>query len=76
MPFTGRVSYCRPDFPAHQVGIYSLQAISHQCFTIGPMPTGLRLLTRGSWSETQRFAEILRKETVGGVLLLVAAGAA
>ncbi len=39
------------------------------------MPTGLRLLTRGSWSETQRFTEILRKETVGGVLLLVAAGA-
>jgi NhaA family Na+:H+ antiporter len=40
------------------------------------MPTGLRLLTRGSWSETQRFAEILQKETVGGVLLLIAAGAA
>ncbi|MCW2685758.1 MAG: sodium/proton antiporter, NhaA family [Mycobacterium sp.] len=41
-----------------------------------PMPTGLRLLTRGSWSETQRFAAILRKETVGGVLLLVAAATA
>jgi NhaA family Na+:H+ antiporter len=40
------------------------------------MPTPLRLLTRGSWSETQRFSEILRKETVGGVLLLAAAGAA
>ena len=40
------------------------------------MPTGLRLLTRGSWSESQRFSEILRKETVGGVLLLAAAGAA
>jgi NhaA family Na+:H+ antiporter len=38
------------------------------------MPT--RLLTRGSWPETQRFSAILRKETVGGVLLLVAAGAA
>jgi Na+:H+ antiporter, NhaA family len=36
----------------------------------------LRLLTRGSWSETQRFSEILRKETVGGMLLLAAAGAA
>jgi NhaA family Na+:H+ antiporter len=36
----------------------------------------MRLLTRGSWSETTRFAEILRKETVGGVLLLVAAAAA
>src|ERR1700694_5294783 len=40
------------------------------------MPANLRLLTRGSWSESQRFAQILRKETVGGVLLLVAAGAA
>ncbi|HJT94937.1 MAG TPA: Na+/H+ antiporter NhaA [Mycobacterium sp.] len=37
---------------------------------------GGRLLTRGSWSEAKRFAEILRKETVGGVLLLVAAGVA
>ena len=36
----------------------------------------MRLLTRGSWSESQRFSEILRRETVGGVLLLVAAGAA
>src|ERR1700736_2078315 len=41
-----------------------------------PMPANLRLLTRGSWSESQRFAKILRRETVGGVLLLVAAGAA
>jgi Na+:H+ antiporter, NhaA family len=40
------------------------------------MPPNLRLLTRGSWSESQRFAEILRKETVGGVLLLVAASTA
>jgi Na+:H+ antiporter, NhaA family len=37
------------------------------------MPTPLRLLSRGSWSETQRFSEILRKETVGGTLLLAAA---
>src|SRR3954470_10705921 len=36
----------------------------------------MRLLTRGSWSESQRFAEILRKETVGGMLLLAAAGVA
>ncbi len=35
-----------------------------------------RLLTRGSWSEAKRFAEILREETVGGVLLLIAAGVA
>jgi Na+:H+ antiporter, NhaA family len=39
-------------------------------------PPTQRLLTRGSWSEAKRFAEILRKETVGGVLLLVAAAAA
>jgi NhaA family Na+:H+ antiporter len=40
------------------------------------MPTPLRLLTRGSWPESQRLAQILRKETVGGMLLLAAAGAA
>ena len=39
-------------------------------------PLTRRLLTRGSWSEANRFAEILRKETVGGVLLLIAASAA
>ncbi len=33
----------------------------------------VRLLDRGSWPETQRVAEILRKETVGGVLLLIGA---
>jgi Na+:H+ antiporter, NhaA family len=35
-----------------------------------------RLLTRGSWPEARRLAEILRQETVGGVVLLIAAGAA
>jgi NhaA family Na+:H+ antiporter len=35
-----------------------------------------RLLSRGSWPETKRLAEILRAETVGGVLLLIAAAAA
>ena len=30
------------------------------------------LLGRGSWPESARIAEILRKETVGGILLLVA----
>jgi NhaA family Na+:H+ antiporter len=34
------------------------------------------LLAPGSWAETKRFAEILRKETVGGLLLLFAATAA
>lgn len=30
------------------------------------------LFSRGSWSETSRIAEVLRKETVGGLLLLAA----
>ncbi len=34
------------------------------------------LLMPSSWSEAKHFAEILRRETVGGILLLVAAGAA
>ncbi|MFD5245632.1 Na+/H+ antiporter NhaA [Amycolatopsis sp. NPDC058340] len=33
----------------------------------------VRLFDRGSWPEAQRVAEILRKETVGGVLLLIGA---
>ncbi|RBY81875.1 Na+/H+ antiporter NhaA [Blastococcus sp. TF02A-26] len=32
-----------------------------------------RLLGRGSWTEAERIARVLRKETVGGVLLLIAA---
>ena len=35
-------------------------------------PPTTRLLGRGSWTETQRIASVLRKETVGGALLLVA----
>lgn len=35
-----------------------------------------RLLSRGSWRETRYVAELLRQETVGGALLLVAALAA
>jgi NhaA family Na+:H+ antiporter len=34
------------------------------------------LLGRGSWTEAQRIAGVLRKETVGGALLLVAAAVA
>jgi Na+:H+ antiporter, NhaA family len=34
------------------------------------------LFARGSWSEVSRVSEILRKETVGGVLLLTAAAVA
>jgi Na+:H+ antiporter, NhaA family len=40
------------------------------------MPAGLRLLTRGSWPEAKHLAEVLRQETVGGVLLLLAGAAA
>ena len=43
---------------------------------IRPVPANPRLFTRGSWPESQRLAEILRRETVGGILLLFAAGAA
>jgi NhaA family Na+:H+ antiporter len=35
-----------------------------------------RLLGRGSWSEASRIAAVLRRETVGGALLLVAAAIA
>lgn len=31
------------------------------------------VLTRGSWPETRRIASVLRRETVGGVLLMIAA---
>jgi len=35
-----------------------------------PLPD-TRLFSRGSWTETSRIATVLRKETVGGVLLLL-----
>jgi NhaA family Na+:H+ antiporter len=38
--------------------------------------TPARLFDRGSWTETSRIASVLRKETVGGALLLVAAAVA
>jgi Na+:H+ antiporter, NhaA family len=38
--------------------------------------TAARLLGRGSYPETQRIAAVLRKETVGGALLLLAAAIA
>ena len=38
--------------------------------------SGLPFLSRGSWEESRRVADILRKETVGGILLLVGAVAA
>ncbi|MFI5426410.1 Na+/H+ antiporter NhaA [Aeromicrobium sp. UC242_57] len=39
-------------------------------------PTSPRLLSRGSWPEASRIADILRKETIGGTLLIIAAVAA
>ena len=36
-------------------------------------PSPSRLFSRGSWSETSRISELLRQETVGGALLLLAA---
>jgi NhaA family Na+:H+ antiporter len=41
-----------------------------------PAPPPGRLFGRGSWSEARRIAEVLRKETVGGVLLMVGAAIA
>ena len=41
-----------------------------------PSTASNRLLARGSWSEAQRIASVLRKETVGGALLLVGAAVA
>ena len=41
-----------------------------------PTPTPPRLFSRGSWPEAERIADVLRKETVGGALLLVAAAVA
>ena len=37
--------------------------------SVRPAP---RLFSRGSWAESSRIADILRKETLGGALLLVA----
>ncbi|SNR83597.1 sodium/proton antiporter, NhaA family [Geodermatophilus saharensis] len=40
--------------------------------TVPSRPHGsTRVFARGSWAETSRIADVLRKETVGGVLLLV-----
>jgi Na+:H+ antiporter, NhaA family len=38
--------------------------------------TPTRLFGRGSWTETQRIASVLRRETVGGALLLIGAAIA
>jgi NhaA family Na+:H+ antiporter len=37
-----------------------------------PSPRGLPLFSRGSWPEASRVAELLRRETVGGALMLLA----
>jgi len=41
-----------------------------------PSTSTTRLFSRGSWAETSRVTNVLRKETVGGALLLVAAAVA
>ena len=41
-----------------------------------PSTASDRLLARGSWAEAQRVASVLRKETVGGALLLLGAAIA
>ncbi|MFE1595033.1 Na+/H+ antiporter NhaA [Nocardia sp. NPDC058705] len=38
-----------------------------------PPATRRKVLTRGSWPEAQRLTSVLRRETVGGVLLIIAA---
>ena len=43
---------------------------------ISPIPQGLTIFGRGSYAEALRIGEILRKETVGGALLVAAAMAA
>ena len=43
---------------------------------LAPPPRRPRLFSRGSWLETARIGGILRQETIGGALLLVAAVAA
>src|ERR687890_2317974 len=43
---------------------------------MNPPASPRKLLSRGSWPEAQRIADVLRTETVGGVLLLIGAGLA
>ncbi len=38
-----------------------------------PPPLPSRLFSRGSWRETSRIADVLRQETVGGILLIIGA---
>src|SRR6195952_4804905 len=40
------------------------------------MAAASRLFSRGSWPEANRISEVLRRETVGGMLLLAASGGA
>ena len=56
----------------------SLNRPRHLLELLAPVttPSSFRLLDRGSWPEASRIADILRKETVGGVLLIIGALAA
>src|SRR5690606_32213966 len=50
---------------------------SVECLMSNPAPTRKPvLLSRGSWREVRRIGAILRKETVGGALLLFGAAVA
>jgi Na+:H+ antiporter, NhaA family len=48
-------------------------AITWSACPVSTAPSPFRLFDRGSWPEASRIAGILRKETVGGVLLIIGA---
>ena len=83
--FTSRVNLCRPDFPAHHSSKSTrTRRLSRAIDELSPGDTALGSANAHPTAiahprlvaESQLFSEILRKETVGGVLLLAAAGAA
>jgi len=43
---------------------------------VNTTPASRRLFSRGSWAQARRVADVLRTETVGGVLLVIAAAVA
>ncbi|MBO0676953.1 Na+/H+ antiporter NhaA [Mycolicibacterium sp. S2-37] len=52
------------------------ESTDREATLVKPTPFRRAVLARGSWPESRRAAEILRKETVGGAILLVAAAVA
>ncbi|ANI39530.1 sodium:proton antiporter [Mycolicibacterium vaccae 95051] len=61
-------SAVRSETPNNEAGLVTSDPRKH--------PFRLAVLSRGTWAETTRVTEILRKETVGGVILLIAAAGA